>query len=110
MKEGKTNNETEMARLQLSSGTRNSGEVGSNLGELPEGGFSVGRRLRLCSERARFRQIGELWDGNGGDWGVPVGWGGPLVGWGNSTLVYRAEKLTGLAVGCLFQGESEMRT
>lgn len=38
--------------------------------------------------------------------------GGALVGRSerNSVLVCRAGKWTGLALGCLFQGESEMRT
>lgn len=54
--------------------------------------------------------MGELWDGNRSDQGVLVGRGGDLVGGGNSDLVCRAGKLTGLALGCLFQGESEMRS
>lgn len=38
------------------------------------------------------------------------GGGGTLVGGDNSALVCRVRKLTNLALGCLFQGESEMRS
>ena len=35
---------------------------------------------------------------------------GALVGRGNSALVCRVRKQTDLPLGCLFQGESEMRS
>lgn len=48
----------------------------------------------------------ELYDGNGGEWGVPMGRGGALVGEGNGVLVCRAGKLTDLFLGCLFRGKA----
>ena len=47
--------------------------MGSNCQGVPEGRGTPGGGLRLCSERARSRQLGDLWGGRGGGEGQGTG-------------------------------------
>ena len=59
--------------------------MGSNCQGVPEGRGTPGGGLRLCSERARSRQLGDLWGGRGGGEGQGTGVAGRR-GWDTDWL------------------------